>query len=151
MQQMSGADVKPRSLCIEMRRHQSKSSRAAVSMPQWTVIVRVARRVSVKFAAVQAVGLEAAKMAAHTMQILLPGGGPSISPPTHPDTITSIIAGMSRPDLYAIIAQVSPPTQSTCHGRRFWNAAGRMLCLLLVHFHDVSWCILQAGHAFPWP
>ncbi|KAK9832999.1 hypothetical protein WJX74_003969 [Apatococcus lobatus] len=54
----------------------------------------------------QAVGMDAAKSAAQNMQMLLPGAGQTTAPSTQPDTITSIIAGMSRPELYAIISQV---------------------------------------------
>lgn len=63
---------------------------------------------------VQAVGMDAAKMAAQNMQMLLPGGGQASALPAHPDTVTSIIAGMSRPELYAIISQatISPSSPS---------------------------------------
>ena len=55
----------------------------------------------------QAVGMDAAKMAAQNMQMLLPGGGAASALSAHPDTVTSIIAGMSRPELYAIISQAT--------------------------------------------
>lgn len=63
---------------------------------------------------VQAVGMDAAKMAAQNMQMLLPGGAQASALPAHPDTVTSIIAGMSRPELYAIISQaaISPSLPS---------------------------------------
>ena len=57
----------------------------------------------------QAVGMDAAKAAAQNMQMLLPQGAPSTSPANQNDTITSIIAGMSKPGLYAIISQVKLP------------------------------------------